>query len=179
MIQLVFAHSGLKFGSVDGMPWPRISQDFKNFKARTEGTTLIMGAKTFASLPSKLSGRPHCVVVDPVRDGPVAKNGDTPDFCISINDFERLLKNHLGNDIGQYSIIGGAALLEIALPYTDKVIRTQIYYPTASGTQVTKTLSPEFVNHLEVWGYRKEKHSYLDLEHGSSITEEVLLRDKE
>jgi len=47
---------------LDGsIPW-RISADFKHFKTMTTGCPMIMGRKTFESLPGLLPGRPHLVV---------------------------------------------------------------------------------------------------------------------
>lgn len=43
------------------IPW-HISQDFKYFKTTTMGCPMIMGRKTFESLPGILPGRPHIIV---------------------------------------------------------------------------------------------------------------------
>jgi dihydrofolate reductase len=42
-------------GRDGGLPWPRIPADMAHFKAVTEGAHVIMGRKTFQSLPA---GRP-------------------------------------------------------------------------------------------------------------------------
>ena len=43
-------------GKDGGLPW-HISADLKRFKALTMGTVLVMGRKTFDSLPKLLPGR--------------------------------------------------------------------------------------------------------------------------
>jgi dihydrofolate reductase len=48
-------------GKDGGLPW-HISADLKRFKALTMGTVLVMGRKTFDSLPKLLPGRRHIVI---------------------------------------------------------------------------------------------------------------------
>jgi dihydrofolate reductase len=48
-------------GKDGGMPW-HISEDLKRFKRLTMGTVMIMGRKTFLSLPRLLPGRRHIVL---------------------------------------------------------------------------------------------------------------------
>ena len=43
------------------MPW-HIPSDLKQFKARTKNRVMIMGRKTFQSLPGILPGRPHIII---------------------------------------------------------------------------------------------------------------------
>lgn len=157
MIQLVFAHKLGAFGADDGMPWPHISQDFKNFKARTEGTALIMGAKTFASLPGKLKGRIHYVLTDRDRPGPVAKNGDIPDIPICEGNLKSILENAHKYDT-KYSVIGGKALLEQALPFADKVFMTHIGY--GIDKPVTQWLDNAFITKIESEFKQAEVHLY-------------------
>lgn len=175
MIQLVFAHSGLDFGSHDGMPWPHISQDFKNFKDRTYHTTLVMGAKTFESLPGLLPGRQHFVVVDPTRGNPVAKNGDVAHQYISINSFERMMQGQ--KDTTQViSVIGGVSLLEYAIDYASKVVHTQINLSDMDKKQVTTKLSDEFMDKVMSFGEQTERH-WWKIDQTTSILESVLIRE--
>lgn len=146
MIQLVFAHSGTAFGAKDGMPWPHISQDFKNFKARTKGTVLVMGAKTFASLPCKLPGRQHVVFLNPERSAPCAKNGDQPDVWFNISAAKECLKTMAEDRDNMYSVIGGKEILELALPFADKVFKTCIVAPL--DKPVTQRLDMAFLNKI-------------------------------
>jgi len=44
------------------LPWPRLKEDFTNFKAKTMGGVVIMGRKTYESLPGKLPGRDVYVI---------------------------------------------------------------------------------------------------------------------
>jgi dihydrofolate reductase len=173
MIQLVFAHCGYYFGSKDGMPWPHISQDFKNFKARTEGSTIVMGAKTFTTLPGILPGRKHVVVYDPVRGRPKAKDGSEAHQYVSINGFEQILRNNEFND-KVISVIGGAQILELALPFAKKVIKTKIKVHPLDLKDVTQFLTSNFLNDIEK--YRaSESHCYI-IDPTTTVTEEIILR---
>ena len=48
-------------GKDGGLPW-HISADLKRFKALTMGSVMIMGRRTFESLPGVLPGRRHVVL---------------------------------------------------------------------------------------------------------------------
>ncbi|QAX99988.1 dihydrofolate reductase [Escherichia phage EcWhh-1] len=144
MIKLVFAYSPTKtvdgtdqnaFGLGDGLPWGRVKKDLQNFKARTEDTIMIMGAKTFQSLPTLLPGRTHVVVCDLKRDYPTTQDGDFAHFYIT---WEQYLTFISGSEIQlsspntlfesvldpafNVSVIGGPSLLYAALPYADEVV---------------------------------------------------------
>lgn len=174
MIQLVFATTEEgHFGADKGMPWRHISQDFKNFKDRTEGTSLIMGAKTFASLPGKLPGRIHYVLTDRNRPSPVAKNGDIPDILICEGNLKSILENAHKYD-REYSIIGGADLLAKALPFADRVIMTTIY-DDYDHNLVTQTLSDRFLFEIETEWAAIERH-YHRISFYTQIEECVLVK---
>ena len=53
-------HQGV-IGSGGGMPW-YIPAELRRFKQLTMGSALVMGRKTWESLPGILPGRPHIVV---------------------------------------------------------------------------------------------------------------------
>lgn len=175
MIQLVFAHAKTEFGSHDGMPWPRISQDFKNFKARTTGTILVMGSKTFMSLPAPLEDRKHIVIADKARPTPKCKNGSWADEYIDLSELDSYLQHWKKN--GYYSVIGGADLLKQALPYAAKIIHTEISYDRMEGTEVTQHLDQEFLNDVWYFGEKVERHWY-KIDQTTSITENVLINSE-
>lgn len=51
-------------GFKGALPWPRLMNDFKAFKAKTMGQFVVMGRKTFESLPGNLPGRDVIVLSD-------------------------------------------------------------------------------------------------------------------
>lgn len=174
MIQLVFAHGVTgQFGLRDGFPWGHIPQDLKNFKARTQGTRLVMGANTFASLPGLLPGREHIVICDPNRPTPIAKDGSEPHAVLSALD-KGTLEHWRDSELSTYSIIGGPTLLEQALPYASIVYSTKI-----EGTfkECDTWLDAEFVAKLSTM-YIPESHSY-QIKEDLRIVEIIRLPNKE
>lgn len=174
MIQLVFAHNGYNFGSHDGMPWPHISKDFENFKARTMNTNMIMGAKTFESLPSLLPGRKHIVVCDKSRSLPLNKKGQRAHQYITEAELEALLILTKCNKDRNLSIIGGAKLLEFALPYVDQVIKTSVKISPLDEKQPTSWLKRDFLDEVESY-VCTESHFYR-IDETTSINEQVLIK---
>ena len=58
-------------GRDGGLPW-HLPADLRHFKALTAGAPMIMGRRTFASLPGLLPGRRHIVLT---RDPQLARRG--------------------------------------------------------------------------------------------------------
>ena len=149
MIQIVFAHAQTKsplapFGNGDSLPWPHCRQDLHMFKETTKGTVLVMGSKTFQSLPGKLPGRPHVVLTNSGLT-PEAKDGSVADWYAK-GPLEEILGNieeeYPGMDI---SIIGGAGLIIDALPYADKVVKTTIWTKEELESDVKIDLTKVFL----------------------------------
>ncbi|MEO0440307.1 MAG: dihydrofolate reductase, partial [Pseudomonadota bacterium] len=71
-IILIFARAdnGV-IGQDGGLPW-HLPEDLRRFKALTQGKPMIMGRKTFDSLPGLLPGRRHIVLT---RDREWQANG--------------------------------------------------------------------------------------------------------
>jgi dihydrofolate reductase len=101
-------------GRDGGLPW-RISADLKRFKALTMGTAMIMGRRTFESLPGLLPGRRHIVVT---RDREWSADG--AEVAHSVD--EALEMAH-GEPV---SIIGGAQIFELFLPHADRLELTEV-----------------------------------------------------
>lgn len=147
MIQVVFATSACQrhegqieyaFGKNKGLPWNRISQDFLNFKARTSGSNscVIMGRKTFESLPAPLKGR-HNVVMSSKEYMPHAGNGERPCMMSNKSLFETI--ETLRSKYDMISVIGGIELIKEAIPLADRVVHTVI--ETGKYLQCTSSFS--------------------------------------
>jgi dihydrofolate reductase len=80
------------------LPW-RISADLKRFKALTMGSAMIMGRRTFDSLPKVLPGRRHIVLTrDRNWSAPGVEVAHSVDEALSLAGSEPV------------SIIGGAEI---------------------------------------------------------------------
>ena len=103
----------------DGMvPW-RIREDLRRFVAHTRGTPMIMGRKTFESLPGLLPGRRHIVLT---------RNPDwsAPGAEVALSLQEALA---LAGD-GDITVIGGADVFDLFMPLATRIELTEVHERT-------------------------------------------------
>lgn len=125
------------------IPW-HSTEDFKHFKKETTGMKLLMGYKTWESLPKKpLPDRMNIVVTS-------RKVSD--DIINAHKDVIFIHRDHLV-DFLRYNdnimIMGGASIYEAALPYVDEIIHSRIdgdfecdtFFNIHSGTGLLKPKS--------------------------------------
>lgn len=122
-------------GRAGGLPW-RIPSDLQLFKALTLGKPVIMGRKTWESLPrSPLPGRLNVVLTsDPEyeRDGALV--------CDTFADAVAIAREQAKEDgAEEVCVIGGAALFEIALPRARRLYLSEIHAEVAGDV-----LFPDF-----------------------------------
>jgi len=96
------------------LPW-RIPADLKRFKTLTMGSAMIMGRRTFESLPRVLPGRRHIVLT---RDKTWSADG--AEIAHSIEEALALAGDE------PVSVIGGAEIFELFLPYADRFELTEV-----------------------------------------------------
>ncbi|UYD60096.1 dihydrofolate reductase [Aeromonas phage avDM12-TAAL] len=126
MIRLVFATGKFgEFGNKNGLPWGHCRVDMLNFMETTKDSCLLMGAKTFMSLPTKLKNRVN-VVLSTSNDTSrvVAKNGERPDMFMH-GDVTQAL-NELQTLYDNICVIGGMTVLKEAIDMADQVVHTVI-----------------------------------------------------
>jgi dihydrofolate reductase len=115
MIQLVVARArnGV-IGRNGTLPW-RLPDDLKRFKRLTLGTAMVMGRKTFDSLPGLLPKRRHIVIT---RDrgwraeGTEVAHSLPEAFALAAPD--------------DVSVIGGAEIFGLALAFAERVELTEV-----------------------------------------------------
>jgi dihydrofolate reductase len=95
-------------GRDNKLPW-RLSEDLKHFKALTMGHPMIMGRKTWESLPGKLPGRPHIVVT---RNPAYIADGATV-----VTSLQAAVA--AAGDTDEVFVIGGAELYAQAFEFAD------------------------------------------------------------
>jgi dihydrofolate reductase len=96
------------------LPW-HIPADLKRFKALTMGSVMIMGRKTFESLPGLLPGRRHVVIT---RDREWSAQGT--EVAHSVAESIELAGS------GPISVIGGAEIFALFLPHADRIELTEV-----------------------------------------------------
>jgi dihydrofolate reductase len=110
---LARARNGV-LGNEGSIPW-RISADLRRLKQLTMGKPMIMGRKTFDSLPGLLEGRRHIVLT---RDHTWAEEG-----AEVVHSVESALK--LAN-APHVAVIGGSEIYRLFLPYADRIELTEV-----------------------------------------------------
>ena len=107
-----------EFGNKGELPWGHCRQDMLHFSAITQGSIIVMGRKTFESLPFHLKGRMNVVLTTNPRIDCFAQNGDKPDITF---DPSELLAYHTLTRwlraMGEWYkrdvyVIGGAGLID-------------------------------------------------------------------
>ena len=96
------------------LPW-RISADLKRFKVLTMGSVMVMGRKTFESLPGLLPGRRHVVLT---RDPQWSAQG--AEIARDVKEALRLAGDE------PVSVIGGADIFALFLPLADRIELTEV-----------------------------------------------------
>lgn len=102
-------------GRDNALPW-HLPADLKHFKALTQGKPMIMGRRTFESLPGLLPGRRHIVLT---RD----RNWTAPGAEVA-HDLAGALG--LAGDDG-VSVIGGAEIFALFLDWADRIELTEVH----------------------------------------------------
>ncbi|MXP27925.1 dihydrofolate reductase [Porphyrobacter algicida] len=97
------------------LPW-HLPADLKRFKQLTMGKPMIMGRKTFESLPGLLPGRRHIVLT--------RNPGWNSDGAETVSTIDGALE--LAGE-GDVAVIGGAAIFAAFLPHAGRVEITEIH----------------------------------------------------
>jgi dihydrofolate reductase len=105
-------------GREGDLPW-RLPADLKRFKALTMGKPMIMGRKTFDSLPGLLPGRRHIVLTHGDSLGEGAERAGSVEEALALAS--------QGNDTGEIAVIGGAAIYQLFWPLAHRIELTQIH----------------------------------------------------
>ncbi|MGB5078657.1 MAG: dihydrofolate reductase [Sphingorhabdus sp.] len=114
-------------GNEGGMPW-HVPADLRHFKQVTKGRPMIMGRKTFDSLPGLLPGRRHIVLT---RDLDWEEEG-----AEAVHSVEQALKAANGPHV---CVIGGAEIYNLFLPLAHRIELTEI-----DAAPVGDTVMPQF-----------------------------------
>ncbi len=105
-------------GKDNSLLW-HISEDLKRFKEITSGHKILMGRKTFESLPGILPNRPHIVLT---RD--TSFTVDSNKVTI-IHSLDEVIKEYKDSS-EEVFIIGGGEIYNLLLPYADKLYLTKV-----------------------------------------------------
>jgi len=102
-------------GSGNALPW-HLPADLKHFKAMTMGKPIIMGRKTWESLPGKLPGRTHIIIS--------TNPGYAAEGCEVVHSLDAALE--IAGAVPEVMIVGGAMLYAQALSLADRLYLTLV-----------------------------------------------------
>jgi dihydrofolate reductase len=111
-------------GRDGGLPW-HISSDLKRFKAITMGKPVVMGRKTWESLPKRpLPGRPNIVVTR--QPGYIAEG------AVVVADMDAALL--VAGNVAEIAIIGGGEIYAMVFRRADRLYLTEVDMDVAGDT---------------------------------------------
>jgi dihydrofolate reductase len=114
VVSIVVAHSANRvIGRDGGMPW-HLPTDLRRFRALTTGHAVVMGRRTFESLPDAFRPLPERRNVVLSSDPAYRADG-----AEAVTDLEAALE-------GTCFVIGGGVTYEQALPHAQRVYATEI-----------------------------------------------------
>jgi dihydrofolate reductase len=133
-----------------------LPRDMGHFKNITWGHHVLMGRKTYESIPAKfrpLAGRPNIIVS---RDASLRNEG-----CKNVTSIEEGIKFAQDNGEEELMIIGGGEIYKLVFPMTDRIYLTRVHhtFPEADthfpeiNKNEWKTISTELI-------HADEKHIY-------------------
>lgn len=114
-IVVAIAENGA-IGYKNDLLW-HLPADLKRFKEMTTGHSIIMGSRTFRSLPKgALPNRRNIVLSRTQQDFPGAEWAASPEVALEL----------VGEEAEAF-VIGGAQVYEQMLPYTNKIYLTRVH----------------------------------------------------
>lgn len=124
-------------GRNGSLPW-RLSSDMKRFKAATMGKPVLMGRKTWESLPKRpLPARNNLVLS---RDADFVAEG-----AWLYTDLDAMLAAAramaLVSGVEEACVIGGAQLYNAVLPLADRIVLTEVKLAPEGDAHLTLDLS--------------------------------------
>lgn len=124
-IVLIVARADNGVIGVDGkLPW-HLPADLRHFKQLTLGVPMIMGRKTFDSLPGLLPDRRHIVLT---RNEDWAEDG--AEVAHSVEEAMRMA------NAPHVSVIGGAEIYRLFLPHADRIELTEVHLDANGDTRL-------------------------------------------
>jgi dihydrofolate reductase len=119
-------------GADGGLPW-HLPEDMALFRRLTMGSTVVMGRRTWESLPDRFRPLPGRTNVVLTSDAHWSADGARPAASV-----EQVLDEH-----GSFWVIGGGAVYGAFLPHADRLVVTDVDVSVAGDTWAP-ALGPEW-----------------------------------
>lgn len=124
-------------GKDGSIPWPRIKEDMRHFRVVTGNNPVIMGRKTWDSIPlgfRPLPNRPNIVIS---RNQELALEG-----AVKVGSLEEAFAKCGGYQ--EVCVIGGAEIYALAMKHADIIWLTRIFVNVLNGDAFFPQLGGEF-----------------------------------
>jgi dihydrofolate reductase len=123
ILVLARADNGV-IGADGAIPW-RLPADLRHFKRITKNLPMIMGRRTFDSLPGLLPGRRHIVLT---RNPDWAEEGAEP--VHSVAEALRVA------NAPHVAVIGGSHIYDLFLPLADRIELTEVHVAPGGDARI-------------------------------------------
>ena len=155
MIKIIVAYDeNFLIGNGGKIPW-QFPEDMQHFKETTENNSVIMGRKTWESIPEKFRPLPkrfNCVLTRRKMEVPLFYDPFDPTWCSSIKAGIRVSKRHL--EEADIYIMGGGEIYRHALEedIVDEILASEVkgtyegdvYFPNIREMGWTGSVVKEF-----------------------------------
>ena len=146
---IVAASENNVIGKNNDLIW-RLPNDLKRFKELTSGHCIIMGRKTYESLPGILPNRKHIVLTRKHKN-------EFPENILVVNNFEEAL--YEARDDSNPFIIGGGEIYKSGIKFAEKIELTRVhenfdgdtFFPKIDSDTWTLINRVENINGRPVW----------------------------
>lgn len=146
---IVAASENNIIGNDNKLIW-HLSDDLKRFKNLTKGHHVIMGRKTFESMPRALPNRTNVIITR--KANYIAKD------AIVTNSLESALS--IASDDPQPFIIGGGEIYKIALDYSDRIELTRVHDNFEGDTVFPEIDKEKWIESNRIEKKKDESHNY-------------------
>ncbi|MGB5403018.1 dihydrofolate reductase [Robiginitalea sp.] len=160
LILIAAAGESNELGNNGDLPW-HLPDDFKHFKQKTTGHTMIMGRKTFDTFPRPLPNRMHIIITRDQTYKVACEN------CRVVYSLEAAMEAVSQND--KVFVIGGGEIYRQALPFATGIELTRVH-----GTFEADTFFPEI--DPKHWIQTGSTHHPADQKHAHPFTIQTFVR---
>ena len=138
-------------GNNNQLPW-HLPADLAHFKTLTEGNIVVMGRKTYESLPEKFRPLPNRknIILSRQKDFKIPN-------CEVFDNLKTIIKKFHNQSV---LIIGGMSIYEQALPLVDKIYLTTIHHQFSGDAFFPQIDKNQFKITEEIYHQADDKNKY-------------------
>ncbi len=140
----------------------RLPNDMRRFRTITTGHTIIMGRRTYESLPHGALPNRRNIVLSTTAPSTAFPN------CETYHSLEEALQQCPDGE--EVIVIGGAQLYRAAMPYATRIYLTLVHHTPTNADTFFPQLTPDD------WTITEEEHYTPDSKHNYSYSFLTLLR---